>query len=442
MKKYLIYAMLSLTVFSACKKDYGVATEDKPETKVAATLAGYSATLTGATNGWKAFLYPYGGGVYLYSMKFGTNNRVTMLSDLNLASSTTPAESSYKLKQQQSASLLFDTYNYLHLLADPDPTVNGGVAGAGFYSDFEFYIDNVKGDTINLIGNRLGSKLVLVKAGSAAEYTSFTTGTVDVLGKLAQLRTYFKRITIGGIECEVRIDAANKILTFSYLDGTGNLVSVAGKFYVDGSTSTIVFITPVKIGSTTVTTMKTITYDAANHIFGATINGTAVQLKEAIAPIKIDATSPQRWHTQMNNNPNTTWISSAAFHYGVDDYCNFKNVSAYSSFWYAGPAVWGSTTAEGIISLVNGSLASPYAQNTFSTPSAGIGRLTLVGSSSGFVTTTALGSAMTAARSLMYKGTTAGSFEDWYFIQTNAGGTTYDMVRVSDAQVWISWKTL
>jgi len=442
MRKYLIYTALALTILSACQKSNTVAPADLPEARVAATLASYTNTLTGSPNGWKAFLYPTGGGVYLFSMKFSTTNRVTMLSDISTTTSTTAVESSYKIKQEQAPSLLFDTYNYIHLLADPDPTVMGGAAGAGLNSDFEFYIDNVKGDTINLIGNRLSSKLVLVKAATPAAYTSFTTGTVTILGYLSQLRTYFKRMTIGGIDCEIRIDPANKILTFSYLDGSGNLVAVVGNFYIDGSTNTIVFITPVKIGTTTVTSMTNIAYDAVNHLFSASVNGIAAQMRESITPLKLDLTSPKRWHDQMNVNQNGTWISSSVFHYGVDDYCNFKNVANYSSFWYCGPVVFGGTS-EGMISLVNGGLGTPYAlSSSFTTTTPGIGRFTLLGSTAGFTGTTPIALAMTAARGLLYNGATANSFQDWYFIQTNAGGTTYDMVRVSDAQCWVSWKTL
>lgn len=438
MKKYLIYTALALTILSACKKSNTVAPADLPEARVAATLASYSTMLTGSTNGWKAVLYPTGGGVYLFSMKFSTTNRVTMLSDISTTTSTTAVESSYKIKQEQAPSLLFDTYNYIHLLADPDPTVMGGNAGQGLNSDFEFYIDNVKGDTINLIGNRLGSKLVLTKAPTAAAYASFTTGTAVVSNQLSQLRTYFKRMTIGGTDCEVRIDLANKILTFSYLDGSGNLIQVTGNFYVDGATNTIVFITPVKIGTTTVTSMTNTSADAVNHLFSATINGTVVQMRESITPLKLDLTSPKRWHDQGLLNPNTTWISNTAFHYGVDDYCNFKNIPGYSSLWYALPPVFGNATYEGIIAFINNGLSTPYAiSSSFTTTTPGIGRFTLLGSAGTFTGTAPVALAMTAARTLLYNG----NFQDWYFIQTNAGGTTYDMVRVSDAQCWISWKT-
>ncbi|WP_448701969.1 DUF4302 domain-containing protein [Mucilaginibacter sp. AW1-3] len=442
MKKYLIYTALALTILSACKKTNTVAPGDLPEARVSAALALYNTTLTGSANGWKAVLFPKGGGVYLFSMKFSTTNRVSMLSDINATTSTTAVESSYKIKQEQAPSLLFDTYNYIHLLSDPDPTVMGGNAGTGLNSDFEFYFDTIKGDTVNLIGNRLGSKLMLIKAPTPAAYNSFVTGTAVVANQLSQLRTYFKRMTIGGIDCEVRVDLANKILTFNYLDSSGNLVTVVGNFYVDGATNTIVFITPVKIGNTTVTSMTNTSADAVNHLFIATINGTVVQMRESITPLKLDLTSPKRWHDQGLLNPNTTWISNTAFHLGVDDYCNFKNVPGYSSLWYALPPVFGNATYEGIIPFINNSLPGPYSiSSSFNTSTPGIGRFILLGSGGTFTGTTPVALAMTQARALLYNGATGGSFQDWYFIQTNAGGTTFDMVRVSDAQCWISWKT-
>ncbi|RKR81464.1 uncharacterized protein DUF4302 [Mucilaginibacter gracilis] len=432
--------MLALTVFTACKKSNTVATQDLPEVRVAATLSAYSKTLTGSSNGWKAFLYPYGGGVYLFSMKFGTNNRVTMLSDINATTSSTPAESSYLIRQQQAPSLLFDTYNYIHLLADPDPSVNGGLAGEGAYSDFEFYIDNVKGDTVNLIGNRLGSKMMLVKAASASDFTTFTTGTNDFIGKFSQLRTYFKRVTIGGVDCEVKLDIANKILTFSYLDASGNLAKVSGQFFVDGTNSSLVFVKPFTIGTVLVSSIKSFAIDATNHVFSCTINGTGYSIREAITPLKLDLTAAQRWYNQMAINSNGTWTSTTAFHYGVDDYCGFKNITGYSSLWYAGPVVFGGTS-EGLIAFVNSALSSPYALSKVPfTVNAGIARFTLLTNAGTFTAATNQAIAMTSARNLLYGGAVVGNFQDWYLIQTDAGGINYDMVRATDAQVWISWK--
>lgn len=439
MKKYLIYTLLALTLFTSCKKSNDVPAGEKPEARVAATLATYSALLTNNTTGWKATLFAHGGITYLFSMKFSTSNRVTMLSDLSTAYSTTSLESSYRLRQQQGPSLLFDTYTYIHVVADPDPTVNGGKAGSGSNSDFEFTFDSVVGDTIKLVGNKLGSKLTLVKASSAADYNAYTTGTQDILSKFSQLKTYFKRTTIGTTECEVRIDAINKTMAFSYLVN-GALVTVSTGFYIDGSSNTMNFVTPVTIAGTKVTSVKGLTFDATNVVFGGTVNGAPFQLKQAIAPLLIDLNAAQRWYDQIMKNPNTCWVSDNAFHNnGIDDYCGFRKVPSYTSFWYAGSTVF-SGAGEGIITFTTG-LAAPYAfTKTPFTVTNGIGRFTLLSSSSGFTGTTPIALAMTSARAIMYGGATVNSFADWYFIPTATDGVHYDMVRASDALAWISWR--
>jgi hypothetical protein len=442
MKKHLLYTLLfSLTVLSACKKQtVNPAPGERPEERVAAALDGYSASLTGNTNGWKAFLFPAGGGVYLFSMKFSTANRVTMLSDINTTTAGTSLESSYRLRSQNVPSLLFDTYSYIHLLTDPDPNANGGVAGNGYLSDFEFAFEKTSaaGDTITLMGNRLASTLILVKAASATDFDSFTKGTNDVLSKFSQLRTYWKRITIGGTECEVKLNPTAKTMTFSYLVN-GNYVSATGQFYVDGSTSTIVFLTPVTIGTTKITDIKSFALDAVNHTITGTINGASVQFREAIAPLKNDLGAAQRWYTQTNINFNSTWVSDKAFHYGVDDFCNFKSVPGYSTLWYAGSGFFGGTS-EGMIAFVSNALSSPYTLSRPFTVNAGLGRFTLNTNSGTFTDGTPKANAMNAARQILYGGATINSSQDWYFIQTNAAGTAYDMVRATDAQAWISWR--
>lgn len=437
MKKYLLYTIFAIALISSCKKGINPAPGERPEERTSATLNNYNATLTGSANGWKALLFPQGGGVYLFSMKFNTNDRVSMLSDINNASSATSLESTYRLRQQTSPSLLFDTYSYIHLLTDPDPSANGGVAGSGYKSDFEFYFDGMSGDTLKLVGNKLGSKLLLVKASSVADYNNFTKGTQDVLGKLAQLRTYFKRVTIGGVDCEVKVDAINKQLIFTYIDG-GKLKSVIGSFYVNGTS--IVFLTPFTIGTTTVNEFKAVTFDVNTFTLAGTVNGVSFSVKEAITPLQYDVNAASRWYAQMPVNFNTCWVSDKAFHAnGVDDFCNFRAVPNYTTLWYAAKNVFGGTN-DGMITFTTG-LAAPY---TFSvTPPTftnGIARFTLFGSTGTFTGTAPIALAMASARNIMYGGAVNGAYQDWYIIPTSADGTKYDMVRVSDAQAWISWR--
>src|SRR5204862_5715275 len=96
----------------------------------------------------------------------------------------------------QQPSLLFDTYSYLHVLADPNPDVNGGTVGGGLFSDFEFYFDSNSADTIQLVGRLNGSKMSLVKA-TPAEENAYNSGQLAAGLNINKILTYFKRLTIG-----------------------------------------------------------------------------------------------------------------------------------------------------------------------------------------------------------------------------------------------------
>jgi hypothetical protein len=168
MKKTLIYTLLSLALFSGCKKDNENLIDGKrPEQRLEETLTQYNDQLTGSTYGWKGYLYPDGGGGYSFYFSFDKQNRVVMYGDMDSGPAQTSMESSYRIKVNQGLTLSFDTYSYLHLLSDPDPNVFGGIPGGGYYSDFEFTFNKETGDTLKLTGKLFGSKLVLVKATKA-----------------------------------------------------------------------------------------------------------------------------------------------------------------------------------------------------------------------------------------------------------------------------------
>jgi hypothetical protein len=425
MKKYLLYLLLLTTVFTACKKDkIDPPAGERPEERATAAVKAYKDLLVGNTNGWKAYLFPAGGGVNLFSMKFTDKNRVTMLSDINTTTNTTSLESSYMLKQQLSPSLLFDTYSYIHLLADPDPSVNGGAAGAGSYSDFEFFVDKVVGDTVKLYGNRLGSALLLVKATSAADYESFTKGTADVLNKFSQLRTYFKRVTIGGIDCEFKFDAKTKVLNFSYLDN-GNLVSTSAAFYVDGSTSTMVFSNPVTIGTTKITDIKAITFDATNRVIGGTINGTAVQFKEAIAPLKYDLTAAATFYNQPPNG--SYWSSNDGF--TVDNVIDAYKVKTIPNFGFLlfYPKY---NAAYSRLGFISNNTYQPYGPAPVASFPAN-GRIVFTNFGSFGTPPAALAPVVTATSNKFFD---TGGF---YVIKT--GFNKYDLVSATDARAWVSF---
>ncbi|MBC9912637.1 DUF4302 domain-containing protein [Chitinophaga varians] len=181
MKKYIIAGTVLCILAASCRKDNdGSVFGLKPEERMNATLTAYKQQLTSGASGWKAYLFPDGGQGFGFYFKFGENNRVNMLGDLTPATGQDLSESSYRMGAQQRPSLVFDTYNYLHLLSDPDERVFGGLRGKGYGSDFEFGYDSTRTDTVFLTGNAQKSKMILVRA-SAAEEAAYKAGGLNII---------------------------------------------------------------------------------------------------------------------------------------------------------------------------------------------------------------------------------------------------------------------
>jgi hypothetical protein len=163
MKRTLQYCLILTLIFSGCATD-PVNEMINPDRRLSQVLQEYHEKLVGSPFGWKAFLYPGEGGGFNFFMEFSEEGRVSMVADITDETASVPYESSYRMEATQRPSLFFDTYTYLHYLADPDPEVNGGIEGHGYISDFEFSFESTSGDTIRLIGNQNKSELILVKA--------------------------------------------------------------------------------------------------------------------------------------------------------------------------------------------------------------------------------------------------------------------------------------
>src|SRR5690606_20960412 len=160
-----LIGFLCLLGLSSCQNDDDtLSAGERPDERLKALLTEYKTTLVGAPCGWKAVLYPSGGAAYSFLFVFTENDRVTMYADINATTASVPMESSYRLKAMQRPTLLFDTYSYIHILADPDPSKSGGITGAGKISDFSFSFDTLTQNSIELVGSFNGSRLVLEEA--------------------------------------------------------------------------------------------------------------------------------------------------------------------------------------------------------------------------------------------------------------------------------------
>lgn len=148
----------SVLLLHACDLKEDRAFRETPDERLGKVLAEYSEALVSAPNGWLLTIDTKKAGGFQLYMSFNDRERVVMLCDIDAtysvgtATSTVPCESSYQLKALQMPSLIFDTYNYLHLMADPQDWGHGGGNGQGLGSDFEFDILNFDSGVFSLRG--------------------------------------------------------------------------------------------------------------------------------------------------------------------------------------------------------------------------------------------------------------------------------------------------
>lgn len=143
MKKSLIYIVAIFSLL-ACDKSSIQYFDKNVDERINENISDITKTLSKNENGWILTVNSANAGGINHWVKFKDNKRVEMLSDVCTylpaysESSQLIKESSYNIKAVQNIVLLFDTYNYIHILSDPEGTVNGGKNGTGLVSDFEF----------------------------------------------------------------------------------------------------------------------------------------------------------------------------------------------------------------------------------------------------------------------------------------------------------------
>lgn len=160
MKPIKYFALIAcLVLLGACDLKEDRTWDEPTDTRLARALGEYEAALTGATNGW-ILLVDSQFGVFRHYLSFDDSDRVIMLSDLSASytvkdgTDTTlePRQSTYCLKALHMPSLIFTTYNYIHLLCDPTYNVINVPTHYALYADFEYSILSFDSGTFTLRG--------------------------------------------------------------------------------------------------------------------------------------------------------------------------------------------------------------------------------------------------------------------------------------------------
>lgn len=338
MKNYIIaLSGLLLVAVSSCRKVNDDSVFGKsPDVRLNETLAKYQAQLSGAQYGWKAVVRTNAGGNFTFYFSFNDSNRVKMMSSFDSTTATVLRESSFRLKALQQPSILFDTYSYIHMLADPNPATNGGEAGSGLEADFEFYFDqaNSTNDVIELIGRYNETKTTLTRA-TQAERDAFLSG--ELAGGLAinKILNYYKRFTVAGTDSTDAFIFARG----SYIirpDETGNLLDESRGVTYTLKLGGLEFSEPIVVGTKTISELSNVNYDAATNTITATGDGQPVTIKGVVTPMVVDVNAPLRWWNYAVAG-DSYWVTEQGFHInGVDDAHGLANLPGYfgfSIFW-------------------------------------------------------------------------------------------------------------
>jgi len=452
-------------LLSSCKKNDDYIFSQTPDQRINSALAKYQAQLTGAANGWKGYIQNNQGQTFAFYFIFTNDNRVKMLSDFTGQSAVTLQDAGYNFREQQQPTLIFDTYSYVHVLADPNeanagifadvnisrPTVlntwyyaENGLSqpdiSKGLSTDFEFIIDEslIKQDTIQMIGKVNGSKLTFIRA-TKAEADIFTSGQWNsslVGGYLnKEFLTYYTRLNIAGNLFDVHA-YSDTTLTFSWVDAGSNTITKTVGFTPTvlngGFTHGIKLSDTVTNGSIVLDTISITSWDANSRTLNISANNVAGTFNETVMPLQIDQGAPNRWNRYAANNGGY-WASWDGFYVnGVRDaYNNNKDGIATRYFYLAFfPPGYIGTTFNGLAPIFltadYTNLTLSYAEDISFTIPGGIIKFKLR-NNYGYPTTGG-------------PGETLNQFaipEGYYLVQID--DTHYDMVSAKDGKAWISW---
>ncbi len=176
--KKIIYILIIMLSVAACTEKDSLIYEQKPDERIKEVLDNYNKIIQGSPNGWFLALETGEKGGFNHWVNFTGENTVEMLSDAEAESatlfgntSTELLQSSWRLKSVETPILMFDTYSYIHMLADPSEDVNDGVKGKGYVTDFEFSLgnyDNSK-NMLDLKGRFNGVKAKMIACNASQE---------------------------------------------------------------------------------------------------------------------------------------------------------------------------------------------------------------------------------------------------------------------------------
>lgn len=165
---------------------------ETPDTRMNEFQLALKQELQSAKYGWKAVGTTHTKGNFGYFFRFnpdGKKDRVQMFSDFNATTSKESVEGSYRIMMVNAPILTFETYSYIHMPADPDPSIMGGVNGKGFEADFEFALRRSTADTLFFVGRKYKTELTMVRATKEEEQSYLSNGYLNAINGVKDVLT-------------------------------------------------------------------------------------------------------------------------------------------------------------------------------------------------------------------------------------------------------------
>jgi len=284
--KYLMVAFLAIHLLGSCASD----TEAEPKfnktpvERLNEQKSELNTALLASEFGWKAVYFTddtqLGG--YTHLFKFSADGKVQMASDFD--DDTATYESTYNVVLGSTISLVFDTYNRIHLLSDSNSFPTNALRGKGYLGDFQFLYYGQENGDILFKSNRLVREIRFVKA-TAQDWTDLPKNLdmeQNVIGGAG--RPLFRSL-------ETNDGTATRIYDFSFSPASRFAISnsiVAGSSEVIemgvGYTPTGIVVSPaVEVAGQKLTNFI---YKDADGSFTATgTNGVTATIKYSTKPL-------------------------------------------------------------------------------------------------------------------------------------------------------------
>ncbi len=290
--KYLLYFLAAGVLLAGCKKEAPDLFGKSPDERLQEALDNFSAALYGAP-GWKLFVYPKGlesqdievGGLTYY-LRFPDSNRVTMVSDFTADMAAVADESGFRLKAAQRPSLVFDTYSYIHMAADPDEQVSFSPAQTGGYgwgTDFDFsFTAAAPSDTILLQGNFNKSDATLIRATQEEMDAAFNGGLATIMAattNYAGTNAFLHFNSADNARVGVSFNLFLYRINFTWSVG-GQLMTISAPF--SHTTYGLHFKNPISVGGYT---FQDLYWDAGQQVYYFNAGGARVDIVNASEPL-------------------------------------------------------------------------------------------------------------------------------------------------------------